>query len=205
MIKTFSFRNNNNNNSKPMKNKGDSSIDSECFKSIEEETEKKKNLLKNKNVLLIPRNVKKTNTKNSKKKKDIVSQRILKLTPHSSTKDTDFNKRSFGNSFKSLNKGKECFLKVINKKNNNMENNRYNNCLDKIPKRNLKFLSCLKDEESDYDENIIENEISVNFVEGFNIKSKKINDEQVEIPLENISRINTNSEMSNDNIQSLIN
>ena len=86
-----------------------------------------------------------------------------------------------------------------------MENNRYNNCLDKIPKRNLKFLSCLKDEESDYDENIIENEISVNFVEGFNIKSKKINDEQVEIPLENISRINTNSEMSNDNIQSLIN
>ena len=165
----------------PMKNKGDSSIDSECFKSIEEETEKKKNLLKNKNVLLIPRNVKKTNTKNSKKKKDIVSQRILKLTPHSSTKDTDFNKKSFGNSFKSLNKGKECFLKVINKKNNNKENNRYNNCLDKIPKRNLKFLSCLKDEESDYDENIIENEISVNFIEGFNIKSKKINDEQIEV------------------------
>ena len=205
MIKTFSFRNYNNNNSKPKKNRGDSSIDSDCFKSIEEDTDKKKNLLKNKNKLLIPRNIKKTNTKNSKKKKDIVSQRILKLTPHSSTKDTDFNKRSFGNSFKSLNKGKECFLKVINKKNNNKENNRYNNCLDKIPKRNLKFLSCLKDEESDYDENIIENEISVNFVEGFNIKSKKINDEQVEIPLENISRINTNSEMSNDNIQSLIN
>ena len=204
MIKTFSFPNYIYNFSKPKKNQGDSSIDSDFFKSIDEETVKEKNLLKKKNKLFIPRNIKKTNTKNSKKKKDIVSQRILKLTPHSSTKDTDFNKKSFGNSFKSLNKGKECFLKVINKKNNNKENNRYNNCLDKISKRNLKFLSCLKDEESDYDENIIDNEISVNFIEGFNFKSKKIKEEQVEIPLENISRINTNSEMSSGNIKSLI-
>ena len=70
----------------------------------------------------------------------------------------------------------------------------------------LQFLSCLKDEDSDYSENVIDNEISINFVEGFNIKSKNIKEKQVEIPLDNISRINTESYISNnfDNINRLI-
>ena len=204
MIKTFSFPNYIYNCSKPKKNQGDSSIDSDFFKSIDEETVKEKSLLKKKNKLFIPRVIKKTHLKNSKKKKDFIPQKALKLTPHSSTKDTDTNRKSSKNSFKNLDKEKESFLNIINKTNNNKENNRYKNCFNKVSKRNLRFLSCLKDEESDYDENIIDNEISVNFIEGFNFKSKKIKEEQVEIPLENISRINTNSEISNGNIKSLI-
>ena len=137
---------------------------------------------------------------NNKKKNEIFSQKALKLTPHSSTKYTE--KRTFKNSFKISEK--ENSLNMINKTHYQKENNRYNNCYDKVIKNNLRFLSCLKDEESDYSEGIINNEISVNFVEGFNIKSKKIKEKQVEIPLENISRINTNSEMSNDNICNLI-
>ena len=202
MIKKFPFPNYVYVSSKPVKNLGDSSIDSDSFKELEEEIDKKKkkDSLKNKNKLFIPRETKKPVLQNNKKKNEIFSQKALKLTPHSSTKYTE--KRTFKNSFKISEK--ENSLNMINKTHYQKENNRYNNCYDKVIKNNLRFLSCLKDEESDYSEGIINNEISVNFVEGFNIKSKKIKEKQVEIPLENISRINTNSEMSNDNICNLI-
>ena len=202
MIKKFPFPNYVYISSKPIKNPGDSSIDSDSFKELEEEIDKKKkkDSLNNKNKLFIPRETKKSLLKNNKKKNEIFSQKALKLTPHSSTKYTE--KRTFKNSFKISEK--ETSFNVINKTHYVKENNRYNNCYDKVIKNNLKFLSCLKDEESDYSEGIIDNEISVNFAEGFNIKSKKLKEKQVEIPLENISRINTNSEMSNDNICNLI-
>ena len=202
MIKKFPFPNYVYVSSKPVKNPGDSSIDSDSFKELEEEIDKKKkkDSLNNKNKLFIPRETKKPILQSNKKKNEIFSQRALKLTPHSSTKYTE--KRTFKNSFKISEK--ESSFNMINKTHNQKENNRYNNCYYKVIKNNLRFLSCLKDEESDYSEGIINNEISVNFVEGFNIKSKKIKEKQVEIPLENISRINTNSEMSNDNICNLI-
>lgn len=203
MIKKFPFPNYIYVSSKPIKNQGDSSIDSDSFKEFEAEieTKKKKDSLINKNKLLIPRESKKRLLQNNNKKKEIYSQKALKLTPHSSTKYSE--KRSFKNSFKNSEKEKESYFSMINKIHNQKENNRYNNCYDKVIK-NLRFLSCLKDEESDFSEGIIDNEISVNFTEGFNIKSKKIKEKQVEIPLENVSRINTNSEMSNDNICNLI-
>ena len=202
MIKKFPFPNYVYVSSKPVKNLGDSSIDSDSFKELEEEIDKKKkkDSLKNKNKLFIPRETKKPVLQNNKKKNEIFSQKALKLTPHSSTKYTE--KRTFKNSFKISEK--ESSFNMINKTHNQKENNRYNNCYYKVIKNNLRFLSCLKDEESDYSEGIINNEISVNFVEGFNIKSKMIKEKQVEIPLENISKINTNSEMSNDNICNLI-
>ena len=202
MIKKFPFPNYIYVSSKPIKNQGDSSIDSDSFKEFEEEMEKSKDKNKDslniKNKLFIPRETKKPLSQNNKKKKEIVSQKALKLTPHSSTKYTE--KRSFKNSEKE----KESQFSMINKIHNKKENNRYNNCFEKVIKNNLKFLSCLKDEESDYNEDIIDNEISINFAEGFNIKSKKVKEKQVEIPLENISRINTNSEISNENICNLI-
>ena len=189
--------------SKPKKSQGDSSIDSDSFKDFDEDAESKKESLINKNISKIPRNDKTPKIKFIKSKIDIISRKNKKLTPHSSTKDTE--KRSFMIS----QIDKESNFNMKNRINNHKENNRYNNYLDKINKNHLQFLDCLKDEESDFSEGIIDNEISINFVEGFNIKSKKIKEnkeKQVEIPLDNISRINTESYISNnfDNINRLI-
>ena len=186
--------------SKPIKNQGDSSIDSDSFKDIDEEIDSKKESLIKKYKYFIPIDNKKPKTKLIKKKIDNIFKIDKKLTPHTSTKDTE--KRSF----KFSEMDKESNFNIKNRINNKKENNRYNNCFNKINKTHLKFLSCLKDEDSDYSENVIDNEISINFVEGFNIKSKNIKEKQVEIPLDNISRINTESYISNnfDNINRLI-
>ena len=186
--------------SKPIKNQGDSSIDSDSFKDIDEEIDSKKESLINKYKYFIPIDNKKPKTKLIKKKIDNIFKIDKKLTPHTSTKDTE--KRSF----KFSEMDKESNFNIKNRINNKKENNRYNNCFNKINKTHLQFLSCLKDEDSDYSENVIDNEISINFVEGFNIKSKNIKEKQVEIPLDNISMINTESYISNnlDNINRLI-
>ena len=91
MIKKFPFPNYVYVSSKPVKNLGDSSIDSDSFKELEEEIDKKKkkDSLKNKNKLFIPRETKKPVLQNNKKKNEIFSQKALKLTPHSSTKYTE--------------------------------------------------------------------------------------------------------------------
>ena len=186
--------------SKPIKNQGDSSIDSDSFKDIDEEIDSKKESLIKKYKYFIPIDNKKPKTKLIKKKIENIFKIDKKLTPHTSTKDTE--KRSF----KFSEVDKESNFNIKNRINNKKENNRYNNCFNKINKTHLQFLSCLKDEDSDYSENVIDNEISINFVEGFNIKSKNIKEKQVEIPLDNISRINTDSYISNnfDNINRLI-
>ena len=186
--------------SKPIKNQGDSSIDSDSFKDIDEEIDSKKESLIKKYKYFIPIDNKKPKTKLIKKKIENIFKIDKKLTPHTSTKDTE--KRSF----KFSEMDKESNFNIKNRINNKKENNRYNNCFNKINKTHLQFLSCLKDEDSDYSENVIDNEISINFVEGFNIKSKNIKEKQVEIPLDNISRINTESYISNnfDNINRLI-
>ena len=186
--------------SKPIKNQGDSSIDSDSFKDIDEEIDSKKESLIKKYKYFIPIDNKKPKTKLIKKKIENIFKIDKKLTPHTSTKDTE--KRSF----KFSEMDKESNFNLKNRINNKKENNRYNNCFNKINKTHLQFLSCLKDEDSDYSENVIDNEISINFVEGFNIKSKNIKEKQVEIPLDNISRINTDSYISNnfDNINRLI-
>ena len=186
--------------SKPIKNQGDSSIDIDSFKDIDEEIDSKKESLIKKYKYFIPIDNKKPKTKLIKKKIDNIFKIDKKLTPHTSTKDTE--KRSF----KFSEMDKESNFNIKNRINNKKENNRYNNCFNKINKTHLQFLSCLKDEDSDYSENVIDNEISINFVEGFNIKSKNIKEKQVEIPLDNISRINTESYISNnfDNINRLI-
>ena len=186
--------------SKPIKNQGDSSIDSDSFKDIDEEIDSKKESLIKKYKYFIPIDNKKPKTKLIKKKIENIFKIDKKLTPYTSTKDTE--KRSF----KFSEMDKESNFNIKNRINNKKENNRYNNCFNKINKTHLQFLSCLKDEDSDYSENVIDNEISINFVEGFNIKSKNIKEKQVEIPLDNISRINTDSYISNnfDNINRLI-
>ena len=186
--------------SKPIKNQGDSSIDSDSFKDIDEEIDSKKESLIKKYKYFIPIDNKKPKTKLIKKKIENIFKIDKKLTPHTSTKDTE--KRSF----KFSEMDKESNFNIKNRINNKKENNRYNNCFNKINKTHFQFLSCLKDEDSDYSENVIDNEISINFVEGFNIKSKNIKEKQVEIPLDNISRINTDSYISNnfDNINRLI-
>ena len=200
MINKYPFPNYVYLSSKPIKNQGDTSIDSDSFKEIEEEIESKKCSLIDKNKLNIPRESKKPIPRMTKKKGEINSKKNLKSTPHSSTKYTE--KKSF------FNTEKENSFNIANKIHIQKENNRYNNYYEKEIKNNLRFLSCLKDEESDYSEGIINNEISVNFINGFNskIKSKKVIDKQVEIPLDNLnfSRINTNSEISNDNINRLM-
>ena len=198
MIKKFPFPNYIYVSSKPIKNQGDTSIDSDSFKEIDEGISTIKDSLINKNKFYIPRENKKPIKKNIKTNKKIYSKKNLKLTPQSSTKYTE--KRS------SIKIEEESHFNIQINNHKQKENNRYNNCYEKEIKNNLRFLSCLKDEESDYNEGIIDNEISVNFVNGFNSKYKNRKDKQVEIPLDNIdfSRINTNSEISNDNMNRLI-
>ena len=200
MINRFPFNNYIYLSSKPVKNQGDSSVDSDSFKDLEEETERKNNILKIKNKCTIPNVTKRPFIKKPIKKFDIVYKKSLKLTPKTSTKYTEKG------SIKSSTNDKESNFIIKNKIITKNENNRYNNCFDKIHKNNIQFLSVLKDEDSDFSEGIIDNEISVNFVEGFNLKSKKVLEKQVEIPLDNISRINTSSFISDyfENINRLI-
>ena len=124
----------------------------------------------------------------------------------------------------------ECLRKNSNNKNDNFsikkkfnfinENNRYN--ISKLFKKNCHFFTSLQnddDDESDEDDDIVNNEITINFNNGFNVDNNEIiknkinnnnsndkfkKDAQFEIILEpNISKMDSNSEISIRNINKI--
>jgi len=201
--------------SKPERNLGDSSLESDSsIIDFDDEKEIVNDLIMTENYFEIPkeRNVPCINIPFNDI--EISPQNKQGMIFCSATKDTE----------------NECLRKNSNKKNDNFsvkkkfnfinENNRYN--ISKLFQKNCHFFTSLQnddDEESDEDEDIVNNEITINFNNGFTVENngiikKSINndnskdkfkkDAQFEIILEpNISKMDSISEISIRNINKI--
>jgi hypothetical protein len=180
--------------SKAIKNLGDSSVDSDSFNDMDDNKENRSfyyNLNNKNNSRILNPN------KQIVIKKMIIKPKNFSINEHKtnynlSRKDKDTKNKKI----EKINK--EYKFKAINKIKNINENKRYNG-LDKLLKNNFKFLNDLNDDESDENEEIIDNEVTINFMEGFNSKNKKSIEKQPEIHKENILKINHRISDYNDN------
>ena len=200
--------------SKPEKNLGDSSLESDS--SIIEYNDELENVNENdlimtENFFEIPKERDIPYINIPFNDKEISPQNRQGMVFCSATKDTE----------------NECLRKNSNNKNDNFsikkkfnfinENNRYN--ISKLFKKNCHFFTSLQNDEEDdesEDEDIVNNEITINFNNGFNVDNNDIiknninndnsndkfkKDAQIEILLEpNISKMDSNSEISIKNI-----
>lgn len=203
--------------SKPERNLGDSSLESDS--SIidfddEKENVNENDLIMTENFFEIPKERDIPCIHIPFNDKEISPQNKQGIMFCSATKDTE----------------NECLRKNSNNKNDNFsikkkfnfinENNRYN--ISKLFKKNCHFFTSLQndddDEESDEDEDIVNNEITINFNNGFNVENNEIitnninnnsddkfkKDAQYEIILEpNISKMDSISEISIKNINKI--
>lgn len=207
--------------SKPERNLGDSSLESDS--SIIEYNDEQENVIENdlimtENFFEIPKERDIPCINIPFNDKEISPQNKQGMIFCSATKDTE----------------NECLRKNSNNKNDNFsikkkfnfinENNRYN--ISKLFKKNCHFFTSLQnddDDESDEDEDIVNNEITINFNNGFNVDNNEIiknninndneydnsndkfkKDAQFEIILEpNISKMDSNSEISIRNINKI--
>ena len=178
--------------SKPEMSRGDTSLESDSFNEIEEENINEDDIIISDNYFEIPRESEIPPIHIPFNDKEIFPQNKQGLFFCSATKDTD-NGGIRGNS---NNKEDNFSLKKII--NCNKENNRYNN-ISHLYKNNRRFFISLQgNEESEEDEDIVNNEISVNFVDELNNNNICKKDNQVEILFENnISKIDSSSELSN--------
>ena len=177
--------------SKPKKSGGDSSLESESFNDNEKENE----LLMNDNLFEFSKESNLPDIHIPFNNKELLPQNKQGLFFCSVTKDTE-NGGIRGNS---NNKDDNFSMKkVINV---DKENNRYTD-INHLYKNNCHFFNSLqldvKDDEED--EDIVNNEISVNFVDELKNTYIYKKDNQVEILLDNhISKIDSNNDMSNNN------
>ena len=203
--------------SKPERNLGDSSLESDS--SIIEYNDEQENVNENdliitENFFEIPKEREIPCINIPFNDKEISPQNKQGMIFCSATKDTE----------------NECLRKNSNNKNDNFsikkkfnfinENNRYN--ISKLFKKNCHFFTSLQnddDDESDEDDDIVNNEITINFNNGFNVDNNEIiknkinnnnsndkfkKDAQFEIILEpNISKMDSNSEISIRNINKI--
>ena len=203
--------------SKPERNLGDSSLESDS--SIIEYNDELENVNENdlimtENFFEIPKEREIPCINIPFNDKEISPQNKQGMIFCSATKDTE----------------NECLRKNSNNKNDNFsikkkfnfinENNRYN--ISKLFKKNCHFFTSLQnddDDESDEDDDIVNNEITINFNNGFNVDNNEIiknkinnnnsndkfkKDAQFEIILEpNISKMDSNSEISIRNINKI--
>ena len=177
--------------SKPKKSGGDSSLESESFN----DNEKENDLLMNDNLFEFSKESNLPDIHIPFNNKELLPQNKQGLFFCSVTKDTE-NGGIRGNS---NNKDDNFSMKkVINV---DKENNRYTD-INHLYKNNCHFFNSLqldvKDDEED--EDIVNNEISVNFVDELKNTYIYKKDNQVEILLDNhISKIDSNNDMSNNN------
>ena len=184
---------------KPEMNRGDSSIESDSFNELEEESEKgsekEYDIISSENFFEIPKESKIPSIQIPNSDIDLFPQNKQGLF-YSATKDTE----TAGLRLNSNNK--EDNFSVKNKFKFNNENNRYSN-INYLCKNNCRFLNSLQNEYDSDDEDIVNNEISVNFFgDSINGDNKLKEDNQIEIILDNnnLSKIYNNSEISNNNI-----
>ena len=200
--------------SKPERNLGDSSLESDSSiieNNDEQENVNENDLIMTENFFEIPKEREIPCINIPFNDKEISPQNKQGMIFCSATKDTE----------------NECLRKNSNNKNDNFsikkkfnfinENNRYN--ISKLFKKNCHFFTSLQnddDDESDEDDDIVNNEITINFNNGFNVDNNEIiknkinnnnsndkfkKDAQFEIILEpNISKMDSNSEISIKNI-----
>jgi hypothetical protein len=203
--------------SKPERNLGDSSLESDSSiieNNDEQENENENDLIMTENFFEIPKEREIPCINIPFNDKEISPQNKQGMIFCSATKDTE----------------NECLRKNSNNKNDNFsikkkfnfinENNRYN--ISKLFKKNCHFFTSLQnddDDESDEDDDIVNNEITINFNNGFNVDNNEIiknkinnnnsndkfkKDAQFEIILEpNISKMDSNSEISIRNINKI--
>ena len=184
---------------KPEMSLGDSSLDSESFNEIEEQPKKENNIIISENYFEIPKENEIPPIHIPFNDQELFPQNKQYICYCSATKDTERGviRRNTNN--------KEDNFSIKKQFNLTKENNRYSN-INLICQNNCRFLNSLQDENDNEDEDIVNNEISVNFIEEIindndnnNDKIKKGN--QVEILLDNnISKIYSNSDISNNNI-----
>ena len=203
--------------SKPERNLGDSSLESDSSMNEyndEQENVNENDLIMTENFFEIPKEREIPCINIPFNDKEISPQNKQGMIFCSATKDTE----------------NECLRKNSNNKNDNFsikkkfnfinENNRYN--ISKLFKKNCHFFTSLQnddDDESDEDDDIVNNEITINFNNGFNVDNNEIiknkinnnnsndkfkKDAQFEIILEpNISKMDSNSEISIRNINKI--
>ena len=203
--------------SKPERNLGDSSLESDSSiieYNDEQENVNENDLIMTENFFEIPKEREIPCINIPFNDKEISPQNKQGMIFCSATKDTE----------------NECLRKNSNNKNDNFsikkkfnfinENNRYN--ISKLFKKNCHFFTSLQnddDDESDEDDDIVNNEITINFNNGFNVDNNEIiknkinnnnsndkfkKDAQFEIILEpNISKMDSNSEISIRNINKI--
>ena len=203
--------------SKPERNLGDSSLESDSSiieNNDEQENVNENDLIMTENFFEIPKEREIPCINIPFNDKEISPQNKQGMIFCSATKDTE----------------NECLRKNSNNKNDNFsikkkfnfinENNRYN--ISKLFKKNCHFFTSLQnddDDESDEDDDIVNNEITINFNNGFNVDNNEIiknkinnnnsndkfkKDAQFEIILEpNISKMDSNSEISIRNINKI--
>ena len=185
---------------KPEINLGDSSIESESFDEIEDGKENINDINLTENYFEIP--------KESEIPLIHIPFNDIELFPKnkqglffcSATKDTE-------NGCTRLNSNnKDDNFSIKNKFKFNKENNRYSN-ITSLYKNNFRFLNSLQinNEYDSEDEDIVNNEISVNFVDAFMKDNKIEKDEQIEIILDkNFSKRFNGREINNKSNNSII-
>ena len=185
--------------SKPERNLGDLSLENDSFNNIEEdkenENENYNDIIITENYFEIPKESEIPPIHIPFNNIELFKQNKQGLFFCSATKDTENgclrlntnNKEENFNIKKNLKFGKE--------------NNRYN--INNLYINNCRFFNSLQDDNESEDEDIVNNELTVNYADGLddneNCQNKK--EKQVEISLEpNISKRYSNSEISNNKI-----
>ena len=187
---------------KPEMSLGDSSLDSESFNEIEEEKKKENDIIITDNFYEIPKEKEIPSINIPFNEPEIFPQNKTCLCFCSVTKDTERG------GIKRNSNMKEDNFSIKKKINLNKENNRYSD-INIIYQNNCRFFNSLQDEnenENDNDneneeEDIVNNEISVNFIEDINDDDKSKKEKQIEVLLdENLTKLDSNNEISNNNI-----
>ena len=183
---------------KPEMNRGDSSIEKDSFNELKKENEndneKEYDIISSENFFEIPKETKIPTIQIPYNDVDLFPQNKQRVFC-SATKDTETAGLRLNSNIKEDN------FSIKNKSKFNNENNRYIN-INSFCKNNCLFLNSLKNEYESDDEDIVNNEISVNFCEDFvNGDDKLQKEEQFEIILNNnFSKIYNNNEIINNNI-----
>jgi hypothetical protein len=182
---------------KPEMNHGDSSLESESYNEKEEENEE--NIIISENCLETSKESKlpPIHIPFNNMNKESFPQYKQGLFFCSATKDTD----NGGNRANNNNKEDNFSMKKVI--NTNKENNRYNNNnINCLYNDNCHFFNIAQLENKEEEEDIVNNEITANFVNELKENHNNKKDKQIEVLLldnNNISKIEINSEMSNNN------
>ena len=184
--------------SKPEMSLGDSSLDSESFNEIEEEKKKDNDIIIAEHFFEIPKEKEIPSINIRVNEPEIFTQNKQCLCFCSVTKDTERG------GIKINSKIKEDTFSIKKNTNLNKENNRYSD-INIIYQNNCRFFNSLQidndNENENEEEDIVNNEITVNFIEDIHDDDKSKKEKEKEILLDNnLIKLDSSNEISNNNI-----